>query len=39
LFLGKLCVTHKCSFDSGRLKGTYSTAAYLSFTSFVALMS
>jgi hypothetical protein len=37
--MGKLCVTHECSFDSGRLKGPHSTAAYLSFTSFVALTS
>jgi len=32
-------LTHKCSFNSGRWKEPYFTSAYLSTTSFVALMS
>jgi hypothetical protein len=38
-FTGKLCLTHKCSFNSVRLEGSYSIVAYLSFTSLVALTS
>jgi len=39
LFIGKLFVTHKRSFTSGKWKGPYFTSAYLSTTSFVALTS
>jgi hypothetical protein len=39
LFIGKLFVTHKCSFNSGQWKEPYFTSAYLSTTSFVALAS
>jgi len=39
LFIGKLRVTHECSFNSGKWKEPYSTSAYLPISSLVALTS